>query len=144
MSVERNVSAILAVVGVVLGAVQSAGQFQPVLNEEMAALGAVVLGLRTVSFLLSPVLVFGLGYWAGGKLDVSEQYDRLALVFGGVGGLASLVGMLAVVLVVSGELQGQHVGLLVVTSTYNAAIRAVDFAITGVAGAAVVYFRHAV
>ncbi|WP_158057534.1 hypothetical protein [Halorussus halophilus] len=141
MNVERPISAVVAAVGLVLGFAQSVGQFQQILNQELAVMGALALGIGTVSFLLSPVLVFSLGYWAGGKLDVPEHYDRLALVFGAVGGVAFLGGMLAVVLVASSELQSQHVGLLVVTSTYNAAIRAVDFAITGVAGAAIAYFR---
>ena len=131
---------VVALLGLLTGALTGAGQLLPILVERTASsTGALAMGLSVVSFAVNPVVLLGVGYWAGTRVDVAAEYGGLLLVLGAVGGVATAVGYLAVVsLAVSGV---GAAGSLLFGVGYNAVVQAVNFAVTGFAGAALAQFR---
>ncbi|WP_396611958.1 hypothetical protein ACH9L7_01350 [Haloferax sp. S1W] len=136
----RQIGLAVALVGLVIGVVTAVQQFLPVVAHRNAVpLGALAMGMGVVSFLLSPVVVFLTGYWAGGRADIAAEYKSFAALFGLVGGVAALVGFVpaAIAIVPAGEFELRLVG----SGLYNVIVRGVDFAITGLAGGAVAHLR---
>ncbi|MFC7046806.1 hypothetical protein ACFQH6_16615 [Halobacteriaceae archaeon GCM10025711] len=133
-----------ALLGLLAGALAATGQFLPVvLDRHPSNLGFLVMGTNVVSLLVSPVALFGVGYWVGTDVDVTTEWASIALVVGLVGGAATLVGYLVVALLSVRPDAGREITMIVVTAGYTAIVRVFDFAITGLAGAAVAEFRGA-
>lgn len=139
MQHRRTVAIAAAVLGVLLGAVPVGRLLltrTPRVGPDTLLLPVVLAG--GVLFLLSPVAVFALGYWSGSRIDLPESYLELAATMGVAGGVAALVA----------QLLGFAIGMrsvdllqVLVPSLFNGAVRGVDFAVTGLAGAAVAHFR---
>lgn len=130
----------LTLVASVAAAVQ---RYAPVLLDlPVSRVGATVFAVSVVGFVLSPVLVFAVGYWTGRRVDVPRAYPSVALVFGVGGGLATLAGFAAVLLVGVAP-DASDLGMAAFSATHTAVVRGVSYAVTGVAGAAVAHFRTA-
>jgi|GEM_PF-3914928 len=90
MADSPPLAAPVAVLALVVGALAGVQQFAPVLlGTPLSAVGWSVFAAGLLGFLVSPVLVFALGYWAGIRVDVPREYGRVALVFGLGGGSRS-------------------------------------------------------
>lgn len=127
----------------VAGVTAAVQRFAPVLLDlPVSRVTTAVFALSVVGFVLSPVLVFALGYWTGRRVDVPRAYPSVAAVFGVGGGLATLAGFAAVLLVGVVPDAGD-LGMVAFSATHAAVVRGVSYAITGVAGAAVAHFRVA-
>ena len=147
----RQIALAVTLLGLLGGAVTAVSQFLPTLvNRSPAAsglsgaptsasIGLLVAATSVVSFLLSPVLLFLVGYWAAGRADVPAEFTALAGVFGVAGGVTTLAGYLPVVVFLSPVTGFEPT--FVVSALYTAVVRGVDYAITGLAGAAVAHFR---
>jgi len=130
-----------AALAFVVGAYTAFQRFLPLaLTRDPSAVGALSGLADVVGFLLSPVAVFALAYWLGGRLDVSRAWRRVAVAFGVYGGVAFAVGFALAALVLSNAGAAVLPGL-VVASLYTAVFRGVSFALVGVAGAAVADYR---
>ncbi|MFB6106717.1 MAG: hypothetical protein ABEJ70_07060 [Halobacteriaceae archaeon] len=138
---SRPLALVVALLGLLVGALAASGQFLPaLLDVDVRTVGLYMAAANALSFLLSPVGTFLLGYWAGAGADVPADYGTVALLFGAVGGVAVFAGFLVVAGL--GLPAGTTGGLsLVLMSGYAAAFRVAGFAIDGVAGAAVAHFR---
>lgn len=142
MRTRRSLAAAAAVLGLLSGAVSAAGQFLPVLVDRAdPSFGFLAVGMTTASFLLSTVLLFAVAYWHGTAVDVAAEYGSIALVVALVGGGASLVGFLVVGLLAAGPGEFVRATGILLSGVYTVALRVVDFAITGIAGAAIGHFR---
>lgn len=141
MQHRRTVAIAAAVLGFLLGAIPVGGQL--LARTPRAGPGDPILPVVLsggLLFLLSPVAIFGLGYWTGGRVDVPDTYLELAATMGVAAGVAALVGqLLAVALGMGGILE--PLLRVLVPSLFNGAVRGVDVAVTGLAGAAVAHFR---
>lgn len=143
MTDSPPLAAPVAVLALAAGALSGVQQFAPVvLDLPVDRVGTLLFAVSVAGFLLSPVLVFAAGYWAGTRVHVPGEYGRVALVFGVVGGIASLVGYGAVVAVGVAPDAGD-LGMVALSSLHTTVLRAVSYAITGVAGASVAHFRTA-
>lgn len=134
-----------SLLGIVTGVISASRQFLPVLlDQPVSTIGLVFGVVSVVAFLVSPVGIFTLGYWAGSSadVDVAHEYGTLALAFGLGGGLGSLVGYAGVAGVGLGARGGAELLSLAVPAAYNTLVRVADFAVTGLAGAAVAHFRQ--
>lgn len=110
------------------------------LDVHLARIGPVAAGSTVVAFLLSPVAVFDAGYLTGTHTEVVDAYGGIALAFGIVR-VATFCGFPVVVLAgVAPAVERGAPGLSALAAT-RAVFRAADFAIAGLAGAAVAHFR---
>jgi hypothetical protein len=125
------------------GVAAAVQQYAPVLLDlPVPQVSVAVFAVSAVGFVLSPVLVFALGYWTGRRVDVPRTYPSVAAAFGVGGGLATLAGFAAVLLV--GVIpDAGNLGMAAFSATHTAVVRGVSYAVTGVAGAAVAHFRVA-
>ena len=128
-----------ALLGLLIGTLSAGGPTLPVLLERTSAPGLYVAVLSLLTFLLSPVAVLALGYWVGSRVDVAADYGRITLFVGLSGGVASFVGYTGVMVGVAPDVATDVPVLL--SGGFNAAVRVVDFGVTGLAGAAVAHFR---
>ena len=140
MRKRRPLTSASALLGLLIGALSAGGQTLPILLERTSAPGLYVAVLSLLTFLLSPVAVFALGYWVGNHVDVAADYDRIAFLMGLTGGVASFAGYTAVMVGIAPDVATRVPVLL--SGGFNAAVRVVDFGITGLAGAAVAHFRR--
>ena len=138
---RNGIAAVVAVLGLLAGALSAGGQFLPLLLDGVGPrIGTLALLVSVGSFLLTPVGLLVVGYWAGARTDVAAEYGRLLLVFGLVGGGATALGYLAVTGIALAEVSNDGFRTLLGMG-YNAVVQAVSFAITGFAGAALAEFR---
>lgn len=143
VNTRRPLAVAIALLGLFAGAVAALGQALPVLlNRRPSELGVLMAVVPALSLVASPVGVFLVGYWGGTETDLAEEYLSFALVLGVAGGAGLLVGYAATTLVALGPELGHRPLLVATTSGYSVGIRALDFAVTGLAGGAVGYFRR--
>jgi uncharacterized membrane protein len=141
MTRHRALVAVVAVLGIVAGLLAASRQFLPVIvNRAPTRIGLFFAATTLVSFLVSPVAAFAAGYWGGRRVDLPTAYGRFALTLGVVGGIGTLVGFAVVVAAVGPDSTRDLVGFGLVGG-HTALVRGVDFALTGLAGAAVAHFR---
>lgn len=141
MTRHRALVVVVAVLGTVTGLLAASRQFLPViLNRAPTWLGLFFAATTLVSFLVSPVAAFAAGYWGGTRVDLPAAYGRFTLTLGVVGGVGTLVGFAVVVPLVDPDSVRELAGLGVM-AVQSALFRGVDFALTGLAGAAVAHFR---
>lgn len=141
---RRPPLAVAALLGAVAGVLSATQQFLPVvLHRPVTTVGVVLGAVSLVSILVSPVAVFAVGYWAGRDVDVASRYGRLAVTFGLVAGVASLVGYVVVAVGVVAPDTGREALSILIPAAYTTVVRGLNFAITGLAGAAVAQFRGA-
>lgn len=137
----RSIALAVTLLGLLGGVVSAVHQFLPVIvDRNPASIGLLMATTSLVSFTLSPVGLFVVGYWAAGRSDVPTEFAALAGVFGIVGGVTTFVGYVPVVVAV-----GPATGFeptFVATALYTGVVRGVDYALTGLAGASVAYFRN--
>ena len=143
MSDLRPVAVAVAVLGLFVGGLAAFGRFMPlILDQAPAQADVAVAAVNVLGFLLAPVAVAVVGYGAGGRVDVSEAYVRIAAIFGIVGGVAALVGGL-VVTVAGVDAIGRASSVRLVFTLVTPVATGVYFALTGLAAAAVAQFRGA-
>lgn len=137
----RSLAVVVTLLGSLGGVVTAVHQFLPVIADRNPSSLGPLLGLASVvSFLLSPVALFLVGYWAAGRADVPTEFAPLAGLFGLVGGLTTLVGYVPVVVAV-GPASGFET-TFVLSALYTSLVRGVNYALVGLAGASVAYFRR--
>lgn len=142
MRSRQSLAVVVALLGLVTGTLSAAGEFMPFLVDRTASeLGTLVLTVSLVSFLVTPVGLLVVGYWAGTRIDVASEYGSLLLVLAVVGGGVTAVGYLAVVGFALTSTSVGNASRAVFGVGYNAVVQAVNFAITGFAGAALAQFR---
>ncbi|WP_435348456.1 hypothetical protein [Haloarchaeobius sp. HRN-SO-5] len=139
---SRHLALSAALLGLLVGIVSSVAQLLPiVVGTRPGEAPGLALGLTFVAFLLSPVAVFGLGYWTGTDVDVSTEYRSIALTIGLVGGVAVFAGYALVVAFALDSPLGADGATVLGAAVQVGVLRIVDFAITGFAGAALAQFR---
>ncbi|WP_411964145.1 hypothetical protein [Haloferax sp. YSMS24] len=148
----RSIGLVVTLLGLLGGVLTAANQFLPtLLNRHPGAIGLsgaptsssiglLVAATSVLSFVLSPVLLFLVGYWAAGRADVPSEFATLAAVFGVAGGVTTFVGYLPVVAFLT-PVTGTE-PTFVLSALYTSVVRGVDYAVTGLAGAAVAHFRR--
>lgn len=137
----RRAAVLVAILGVLAGVLAAVGQMLPLLLERPPErIGTIALVLGGVSFLVSPVAVLLVGYLVGGRVDVPDEWTRVAVTFGVVGAVASFAGALLVSFLVPIQPMRGSGRTVAGASGFNAIVRGVSFAISGVAGAAVAEF----
>lgn len=126
--------------GVLKGGAAAVPFFVPLFTNQISYATAIISGVTVISVLLSPVAIFAVGYWIGTTNDVATEYRRIALTFGGIGGVATFVGFLAVniwSIIAAVNIERLTPGIAII-SAFKVAIY---FAIVGFAGAALAHFR---
>ena len=145
MRYHRPLTILSTLLGVVAGVLSASSQFLPrLLNQSALLIGVLLLGLEIVLFVISPVTIFVVGYWIGRTADVPSEYGSIALI-SGLGGAAAFIGSTLIVVAFNSRMYPTETvaGLsgFLLLSMYQAIELGVKFAIAGVAGAAVAYFR---
>ena len=142
MSEFRLAAAAAAGLGFLVGGLVTLGQFMPVvLDRRPSDVGGAVALVNGLRFLLLPVAVAVVGYAIGRRVDVSEEYARIALRFGLFGAVGIFAGGVTVRFAVVDDLRNLPAAAL--TSNLLAAVfTGVSFGITAVAAAAVAQFRN--
>ena len=115
---------------------------------QVGTLGQTVLvysyASTLLAFVLGVLVVAGLGYWAGQRLDVADEYPSLAAAFAGGGAVGSLLAMASVFALAGGpdfgSLLSTDVFFLAAPLLGNAAAFGIRFLLVGLAGAALAEF----
>lgn len=128
-----------ALIALTLGVLDGIRQYLPIfVDVDATTIGVWFFGFSVLEFLLVPVTLFALAYWAGTRIDVPRTYGSFAVQVGVVGMLLSFFGHVAVVLAAG---SGVNSFLLLPSLGLRALTRGTTFGIVGVAGAAVAHFR---
>lgn len=144
MDLRSPVVVAVALVGLFVGVITGIGQFLPALvRSSPTELSSATVFVSVLAFLVKPLGLLVVGYWAGTRIPVAAEYRSLLLTLGVVGGGAAAVGYLGLALVAMDGLSGAAGVNVLFSVGYNAAVQALSFAITGFAGAAFAEFRTA-
>ena len=136
-------AAAVALLGLLTGLLTGVRQFLPILTQRSdLPLRALIPAIGLVMFAVTTLAVFAAGYWAGTRTDVEREYLEIALLFGLVGGAATLVGSLVVPFFGAGDAVNDSLAIVVGSAVYTGFVQVFNFAITGIAGAAVATFRR--
>ena len=136
-------AAVVALLGLLTGLLTGVQQLLPILTRRGdRSLGILIPAIGLVMFAVTTIAVFAAGYWAGTRTDVEREYLEIALLFGLVGGAATLVGSLLVPFLGAGEAINDTPAIVFGSAAYTGFVQVFNFAITGIAGAAVATFRQ--
>lgn len=134
------VLACVVTLALVLGVVHAMRSYLPLLLDfPIRTVSAAVLALNVVGYLLAPLAILGIAYWAGTRADVPREYGTIALQFGVLAAVCYPVGFAVVALVAAGN---GDLLRFAVSVGLRALIQGTWFAVAGVAGAAVAHFRE--
>lgn len=141
---NRSVPGVFALLGLALGAVGQLNNAAPTLLRDSSpgTLGLSIVVLGGVLFLLSTVVVALVGYWAGQRVELPDQFARFAVTAGVAGGIGFLVGSAGVLLAAPVSLSGVR-STVVFGIGYNALVKGVSIGLYGLAGASIAHFRTA-
>ena len=99
---------------------------------------------NVLTFVLGVLVVAGVGYWAGQRLDVADEYPSLAVAFAAGGAVGYLLGMTSIFALAGGpsleSLLSADVFFLVAPLLGNAVAYGIRFLLIGLAGAALAEF----
>lgn len=132
----------VGLLGLLAGSLIRLKQLLPTLIQRNVLTVSIFPTIGLVEFLVSPLALFAVGYWAGTRTDLEREYRKLGLLFGLVGGATTFLASLVVSLVGVADVVFHNPLEVVGFAVSTGFVQVFNFAITGIAGAAVATFRR--